>query len=780
MPTLEAIADATAFEVWGERVGRGRPIPISDQGGIFAYVFPYVRGETEFPSFESIFARVRELRRQLDVDSAAGGSTTYRADLQRFGDGFGSVCVAATADDPPVLWVSHFLATYFITAEAAQEQARRHRGREGAASRYYYFSPEEQYLEFTDEDGAVLVDAGDPARIVASDVRARRESVAKPAELAAAIAESWARATAVPSPAAGGDDEPTAVAVAPVASMMAQPIGLPVTDIAETHTTRKIPYWELIPVVDHTPHNWCVPSSWAMVLGFYDNYVKGKGTLLGYGRWIDHWYELTPGGFNLPNLVDDVLPGHDAQAINGYSWTEVKTLAAAANDWGWGALVSEIDAGRPCFFSIVGHTTAAFGYRVSNTGERFAIVYDPPNPSTPTYVNEYNLSTCIAISGVTLAGGTDNEGLILVGPDGGDIFETAVPNEIVWFVWGTSTQRTRLSVSQDGGNTWQVVADQIPTKDAWNEYGWVPGIAGKRVRVKVEGMDAAGNLVAADGSFHNLTVKAGATGSGWSKIWGPVGVVIAGDVPGSGPVVYATELASGDIYRREPGSGGWTKVGGPGKAFVLDNEGHLYGLSLDGSGVFRFDGTPMAWTQVGGPASALYAGGGSLFATNPQTGDIHRYQNAPMSWTRIGGPGKTFAVDSKGHLYGVSPAGGAVFRWEGTPMQWTQIGDQAVLLWAGGRGLYATRGANSDIFRYSLAGSAWTKVGGPGKDFAVDDGGRLYGLSVLGASVVRNDGSWSNPTSWTQIGGAAAAIFAGGDGQFFATSPGTGDLWAYT
>jgi hypothetical protein len=48
-----------------------------------------------------------------------------------------------------------------------------------------------------------------------------------------------------------------------------------------------------------------------MVLGFYDSYVKGKGTLLGYGRFIDHWYELTPGGVNLPNLIDDVLPPKD-------------------------------------------------------------------------------------------------------------------------------------------------------------------------------------------------------------------------------------------------------------------------------------------------------------------------------------------------------------------------------------------------------------------------------------------------------------------------------------
>ena len=775
MRTLESIADAVAFEVWGERVGRGVPVPLSDRRGTFAYLFGYVRGETRFPSIESVFDHLRELRRQADADLAADRVGTYRADLRDFGNRFGSVCVSATQDDPPVMWISHFLPTYFITAEDADLEARRRIGADVSITRYYHFSPEEQYLEFTDGARIVLVDAGDPRREVPQDaLTARTPTSPRPVELRSAVSDSWARALALPR---AGNGEGSSVVIP---EAIVQPAGLAISEIGQTHTVKKIPYWELIPVVDHTPHNWCVPSSWAMVLGFYDNYVKGKGTLLGYGRWIDHWYELTPGGFNLPNLVDDVLPPSDAQAINGYTWAETKTMASATNEWGWASLKAEVDAGRPCFFTIEGHTTAAFGYRVTNTGERFAIVWDPPNPSTPTHVNEYSLSVCVAISAVTLAGGTDQEGLIIVAPDGGETFNAAVPNEIVWFVWGSGITKARVSFSQDGGNSWQVISDQVPARGAWNGFAWVPGVPGNRVRAKVEGLDAAGNLIASDGSFHNLTVKPTKTGGDWAQIWGPAGSVIAGDVPGSQPVVYATELGSGDIHRWDSQAGAWTKVGGPGKAFVLDDEGHLYGLAPDGSAVYRYEGTPMAWTQIGGPASALYAGGGSLFAVNPQTGDIHLYANAPMQWNRIGGPGETYAVDGKGRLYGISQAGAGVYRWDGTPMQWTKIGEQASGLWAGGSGLYATRGPGNDVHRYSLAGSLWTKVGGPGKAFAVDDGGRLYGLSPQGASVHRNDGSWSNPATWSQIGSAAEAIFAGGSGRLFATAPGTCDLWAFT
>ena len=776
MDTIEKIADAQACELWGENIGRGAPIPLYDTSGLYAYVVSYIRGAKQFPPDETLFRQLRALREDFEVRVGSDYMpASYYSALRQMGNGFGSVCVSARHTDGPILWMLHFLAPYFILLEWAQEEAKRQLGSgKVRLSKYYYLSPEEQYMEFASEAHTHLVDAGVPGRSVPKDALTRRSSEPKPEETDSKIRESWARLTASPSP--GATTESGSLSLAPGTDVA--PIGISIDEISETHTVKKIAYWELIPIVQHTPKHWCVPASKAMVLGFYDNYMKGKGTLLGFGRFIDYWYEMMPGGYNQPNLVDEMLPSNDASKINSYTWNWTETGADTSKHWN--TLKSEIDAGRPCFFSISGHTTAAFGYRVNNNGDKFAIVYDPPNPSTPTYVNEYNFVKCIGIGAVTPTGGTDSENLIIIEPDGGETFYTSVPNEIIWFVWGNSVKKTRLSISDDGGNSWQTVADNIATNGAWNGYAWLAATSGTRVRIKVEGLTAGNVLVAADGSYKNLEVKSTPGGTGWKKIWGPTSYVVASSFSwGQDVMTYAVPLTGDGIYRYDKTPMVWTKVGGPGKMFAIDDTAHLYGLSPDGSGVYRYDGSPMKWTQVGGPAGAIYAGGNSLFATNPLNGDLYEYQGTPMKWARIGGPGKMFAVDRKGRIYGVSPDGNGIYRYDGVPMGWIRIADQASAIYAGGCGLYVVSGANKDIYCFHLVPYLWTRVGGPGKMFAVDDFGRLFGLSPDGSAVMRYDGAWNAQYKWTQVGGAAGKIFAGGNGQLFATNPQTNDLMSY-
>ena len=628
-------------------------------------------------------------------------------------------------------------------------------------------------MEFVSGPNTVVIDAVAPATTVPPDALSRRAPTPSRRELSSAIRQSWARRTATDSE--GSIRAGASLQLAPGTGVA--PRGIPAEDIAERHTTKKIAYWELIPKVDHTTKNHCVPSSWAMVLGFYDNYVNGK-TLLGYGRLIDHWYELTAGGANLPNLIDDLLSG-SAATINSYTFPETKSGADPTKIWNM--LKGEVDAGRPCFVNVPGHTMVGFGYHIDSKGDKYAIVYDPPNPQVPTYEHEENMANSDGVGAVVLGGGTPGHNLIIIEPDGGETQYKSVPNEIIWFVWGNTVTKTRVSVSTDGGNTWQIVADNLPTKGAWNGHAWLAGTTGKRVRVKVEGLTSTGSLVAADGSFKNLEVKAAPSGTAWKKIWGPTSLVVAASVSGkTDPVIFAVPTSGDGVYRYDGTPMSWTKVGGPGKSFVLDDQGHLYGLSPDGSGVYWYTGTPMKWTQIGGPTGSIYAGGGSLFATNPQTGDIYKYQGLPMNWIRIGGPGKTFAVDRKGRLYGVSPDGSGTMRYDGTPTKWTRMSQQATAaIYAGGCGLYAVGGSNNDVYYCGLVPLAWAKVGGPGKMFAVDDLGRLYGLSPDGSGVMRYDGAWNNLTKWTKVGGAAGKIFAGGNGRLFATNPQNGELMSY-
>jgi len=90
--------------------------------------------------------------------------------------------------------------------------------------------------------------------------------------------------------------------------------------------------------------------------------------------------------------------------------------------------------------------------------------------------------------------------------------------------------------------------------------------------------------------------------------------------------------------------------------------------------------------------------------------------------------------------------------------------------------IYATELSTGDIFRYDGTPFKWTKVGGPGKIFAVNSKGDLYGLSPDGKGVFQYTGT---PGKWTQIGGPANGIYAGGD-KLFATNPQTGDIAQYT
>jgi hypothetical protein len=211
--------------------------------------------------------------------------------------------------------------------------------------------------------------------------------------------------------------------------------------------------------------------------------------------------------------------------------------------------------------------------------------------------------------------------------------------------------------------------------------------------------------------------------------------------------------------------------------FALDDSGHLYGLSPDGSGVFSYNGKPMEWTQIGGPAGNIYAGGGSLFATNPDTGDIYKYQGTPWSWIRAGGPGKMFAVDTNGKLYGVSPGGAGLYSYDDAANAWTRIADQASAVYAGGSNVYATMGSSSEVYRYNNVPLDWTKIGGQGKMFAVDDAGNLYRLSLDGKEVTRYEIVGAPGSEWTKVGDAAGKIFAGGSGEVFATDPKTSDLY---
>lgn len=262
----------------------------------------------------------------------------------------------------------------------------------------------------------------------------------------------------------------------------------------------------------------------------------------------------------------------------------------------------------------------------------------------------------------------------------------------------------------------------------------------------------------------------------WQKISKPAATAVLGlNTIENSTRIFKVDPVSKDIYRYGGLPFQWTKVGGPGKTFVIADQGRLYGLAPDGASVWRYDGYAAKWTRIGGPAGQLYGGPDALYATNPKTKDVYRYHAVANRWDKAGGPGKMFAVGSSGHFYGLAPDGGSVWRYDGYATKWTKIGGPAGEILAGGDKLYATNPNSGDIYQYLGAPGKWRRVGGPGKKFVIDDYGRLFALSPDGTAIMRYDGLGGQ---WHKIGGPASDIYAGGR-TLCAKDATTGELLQY-
>jgi hypothetical protein len=242
---------------------------------------------------------------------------------------------------------------------------------------------------------------------------------------------------------------------------------------------------------------------------------------------------------------------------------------------------------------------------------------------------------------------------------------------------------------------------------------------------------------------------------------------------------------SGRICQWDGTPDAWTDLGMAGTKFVTAGWKPSSGLfCLDSEGkVQRYSGTPGTWQEIGAPpggAADLFGGPDALLAIQVGSGDVYKWDDASTAWKKIGGPGKMFAVGKGGEfktsVWGLSPDLQGVFQWTSG---WINRGGPAAAIYAGERQLFRTDPTSGDVFVYS--DNIWTKIGGPGKTFAVDGKGILYGLSPDAApAALKGVYRWRGTAGdWEMIGGPAGKLFAGGDGLVFVTNPDTGDLMRY-
>ncbi|MGF1426176.1 hypothetical protein [Kitasatospora sp. LaBMicrA B282] len=253
------------------------------------------------------------------------------------------------------------------------------------------------------------------------------------------------------------------------------------------------------------------------------------------------------------------------------------------------------------------------------------------------------------------------------------------------------------------------------------------------------------------------------SGSGWTQIGGPAGSVVTG-----GGYVIATNPTTGNVYRYNGTPMSWSQIGGPGAQFAIDSFGDVVALSPDRSAVMELPLGETGWIKIGGPAAFIAAGGSSVIATNPTTGNVYRYNGTPMSWSQIGGPAAGgadtqpgFGLDDFGNVYGLSPDKQAVMELPVSATSWIKIGGPASSIIASGGGLLATSPATdpttANIYQYDGRPMSWSQIGGPGHQFTQDNQGDVFALSPDQSAVMELP---ATGTGWTKIGGPASFIAA--------------------
>jgi cysteine-rich repeat protein len=505
--TLEEIADVEAQEVWGQNVARGTGVPTyDDDGNVFSYIFPYAIGAPAAPAEADILEAVAT----ASARHARRDEAFYADVVNQVGE-MGSVQVAASMNDFPILAVLHSLHPYFLSQAAATEKAKTLLGTSDVALQgLLYLGPHEEYFQFDSESDSVSLQVH--TLLSRDEVRAMTLESAPSTTKRTAFAPEVARRRDA--------------AWHELAERAADPFAEPV----EPRTITVIPNRTSIPVVDWTC--WCVPTSMTMIAGFSDYYdAASSGTTTGYGRIIDYWHEQECNQ-NVPNFMDELTDVIDTSkcpagckwsstslegilnTTNKYNFTLHEVAGTSSNDWAWQPLTDEIDTGRPVFWSVGpkgAHTMVAYGYRTSGS-EKFVITYNTWGVTAAEQMAEYNYDqwsgAAIKYSGVgwlTPGGSTAPDHAVLRSPRGNEVLFGS--SQIQWEVWGTTITKTTISFSADAGNTWTVLASNLPTTTGINNYSWNASTVTSEGRIKIQAYSTSGEYIAGDGSPDNFYVQ---------------------------------------------------------------------------------------------------------------------------------------------------------------------------------------------------------------------------------------------------------------------------------
>lgn len=509
---MERIALAHANEMWGPDVGQGSPLPIlDDDGAPVLYAFPFAIGRREFPDPHTLIKRYSKLR-QPPIWSSGGGlgkraspachpfPPSVRHELAQFG----TVYVSATRQDFPVPRVLHGLHPYFYNAELALARAKAEVERSRPRLTHIRLTP--PFYEYFEIRAArttrrfhahTLMSEREMQAAASSykrDIHLPESDPQAAREHAKSIRRGWEYY---------GDihHEPP--------EFVSHPSPLPTPE-----TIHRIPHYELVPPL--VQGYWCEATAVAMVFAYWDHYVPGTGSWIGYGRIVDYWLDHPANGANMPNLIDEVIDCSTyeefANDLNDYNWSFDTVYGNPQNDWGWDALVSELNAGRPArwkCFGPIDHANCAFGYRIANNGGKYVLLYNTWWTSPDEWLYNARAGTPLSHTEVNryVPGGAEsNRALYIRHPYGGETYNAGQKGRIR-FKAGSDVKVARIEYSADGGDSWDFVVE-LAVSPGWNRFNWkFPSVPTTRARIRIQGMSVNREFLAGDGSFMNFTVE---------------------------------------------------------------------------------------------------------------------------------------------------------------------------------------------------------------------------------------------------------------------------------
>jgi len=694
---LEWIADSAVAGLWDTAAHRGEPFPVFDWSDrFFAYGVRYATRVSRFPDSEEYLRTIRSVRdTRLRLQAGEDVPGTSESAESVF-DRFACVYVAATRRDFPVLAIQKSPPVIDVIGDIALRRAQEYFDAEDVSfHRLYFLGPHQEYFGFRSGEAELLVSACNLEPQEPEEILVPNATRMHPPEIVERIDAAWSAALELEA--------------------------IPGDEVAVEHTKTDITHKELVPKINYS--YWCVPTSFAMALSFWDNLVNGK-TIAGYGCIVDHWlrHPTDPPtnrfGENVPNIIDEYMDPSTGtwrkggtftdqlKKASGVTFAQKDYQSASSNNYGWDPLRTEIDAGRPCLWSITGaHTMTAVGYETKK-GQKYVIVYNPPNSSTPTFEASYeidqwggvaNTNTGVGTIYPSSAGAPDH--LVIISPDGGEDITVSAATEVWWFVSGSGITSTKLLLSTDQGRTWQTAANGLATKPGWNTYDWVPTKPSTTARLKLEGYSATNALVAADGSFEDFAMHKDKLNSwsGWRDLGNPVastdrpviGVLsIAAARNADGRLELFASTGLGGIWHRYQQAAnastwiGWSDMGhlpgvslNPVEAAVnSDGRMEIFAVGSDGAVWHRWQSKPSAgpwsgWTSLGAPAGAALPvavkacankdGRIELFVLGSDGTIWHGWQSKPSAgpWSSWNSLGKPSAVELRSYAVHLDSAG---------------------------------------------------------------------------------------------------------------------------